>query len=123
MIKVISLDEIRQYIPKTKTEGMAGYSERAHYYGIYDEAGTIVGFTSILWFSHKAKFNNHYIFPEYRCKGYFKEALDFSIERVRISGRDVIEATCTKMSLREYMKRGARIVKSYKKYTAVKIDL
>jgi hypothetical protein len=37
-------------------------------------------------------------------------------------GIKVIEATCTKMSINEYLKRGFKITKQYKLYTKVRYE-
>jgi hypothetical protein len=77
----IPLSVIAEYIPLTKAEGMAGYSTRAEYYGLftdpgdYGNLGVMVAFTSIQYYSGKAKFNNHFVFKPFRGRGYFKQML------------------------------------------------
>jgi len=122
IIKQIPLDYIKQYIAETKREGMAGYSEKAIYYGAFLD-DILVGFSSIQFYSDKAKFNNSYIFKEYRGMGYYKKLLDFRFNEARMNGCKSIVASCTKMSIREFIKRGAIIEKEFKICTNVKIIL
>lgn len=119
-IKRIDLESIMLYIPLTKKEGMAGFSDKAVYYGAF-VGEVLVGFTSIQYYSNKAKFNNHYIFKSHRGKGYFKRLLDFSIQEAKSVGCNTIVAACTQMSLAEYIKRGATIEKVYKICTNIKM--
>lgn len=122
-IKEISLKDISEYIPLTKAEGMAGFSTHAIYYGVFSDMNVLIGFTSIQYYSGKAKFNNHFIFKPFRKKGLFKQLMDYSIMKCRDKGIHTIVATCTAMSLPEYLKRGASITKQYKKYTAVTLSV
>ena len=122
IILPISLHMIAPYIKQTQKEGMAGYSERAIYYGGFVN-DTLIGFTSIQYYNNKAKFNNHYIFKDYRGNGYFKKLLDFSILEAKSKGCNEVIAACTKMSLPEYLKRGAVIEKEYKICTNIKLHI
>lgn len=120
-IKPITLDSIRQYIAQTKREGMAGYSEKAHYFGAFvgDE---LAGFTSIQYYGNqKVKFNNHYVFRNFRGRGIFKEMFTFSLQKIMIEGYKTIIASCTSMSLNYYRKHGAVVTKYHKICTDVMI--
>jgi predicted acetyltransferase len=121
-IRLITLESVKPYILETKKEGMAGYSRFAAYYGAF-EGDELVGFTSIQKFGNKAKFNNHYIFPQHRGKGYFKQLLDFSLDKVKSLGFTEVVAACTKMSIKEYLKRGATVEKEFKICTNVKLKI
>lgn len=122
IISKISLELIQPYIAQTKKEGMAGYSNKANYYGCYID-NQLVGFASIQFYNKKAKFNNTYVFKEFRRKGYFKELLDFRIKEAKSNGCTHIVAACTKMSLPEYIKRGAIIERQYKICTNIKLAI
>jgi hypothetical protein len=122
IISAINLELIQPYIAQTKQEGMAGYSSNAEYYGGFID-NKLIGFTSIQYYGKKAKFNNHYIFKEYRGNGYFKEFLDFSIWKAKVNGCTEVIAACTKMSIKEYLKRGAIIEREYKICTNIKLTI
>jgi GNAT superfamily N-acetyltransferase len=122
MIKRINLDDIRHFTSMTKKEGMAGFSERAEYYGYFFE-NRLCGFTSIQFYGKKAKFNNHYVFKEYRGIGIFKAMFEFSYEYCKEIGCQKIVAACTAMSLPYYLSRGAKVVKEYKICTNVELDI
>ena len=118
----ISLNIIESYISETKKEGMAGYSNKANYFGCYID-NQLVGFASIQYYNKKAKFNNTYVFKEFRRNGYFRELLDFRIKEAKSNGCTHIVAACTKMSLPEYIKRGAIIEREYKICTNIKLTI
>lgn len=103
-------------------EGMAGWSKRAIYYAVIVE-GVYAAVSSIQHWSTKAKFNNHYVFPEYRGRGLFKLMFDFLIVQAQNSSAKYIEATCTPMSIRHYLQNGFEVVKNYRVHTAVRKDL
>lgn len=122
IIMPISLNVIQPYVTQTKKEGMAGYSNKADYYGAFVD-NQLVGFTSIQYYGKKAKFNNHYIFKEFRGNEYFKMLLDYSIVKAKANGCTEVVAACTKMSLREYLNRGAIIEREYKICTNIKLSI
>jgi len=103
-------------------EDMAGWSKNAEYYFVlYNEV--IAGVTSLQYWSTKIKFNNHYVYKEYRGKGLFKFMFEFSMKNARFSRCKYIEATCTSMSIDHYLKNGFQIVKEFKLYYGVKYIL
>lgn len=127
IIKPIEKNDFEFLIKDAEKEKIY-FSNHTEYYGIYDDEclgclqcmpncnrveQKLIGITGIVFSKNKAKFKNHYILPEYRGKGYFKKALDWSIELVRNKGIHIVEANCTDMSINEYLKRGAKIVKEY----------
>ena len=77
------------------------------------------GFTGIIIYKNKAIFKNHFIFKEYRGKGYFKQLFDFSIKLTKELGIKKVEATCTDMSINHYLKNGFKVIKEFKKYKKV----
>lgn len=122
-IKPITLDSISQYIPQTKREGMAGYSEKAEYYGAFIN-GELAGFRSIQYYGNKkAKFNNMYVFRDFRGRGIFKAMFQFALEKAKEKGCETIVASCTSMSLNYYRKQGAVVTKYHKICTDVMIKI
>jgi predicted GNAT family acetyltransferase len=103
-------------------EDMAGWSKNAQYYYVLF-AEQIAGVSSIQYYAPKVKFNNHYVYKEYRGKGLFKVMFHFLMEKAIESKRKVIEATCTEMSVDYYLKNGFEVVKEYKRFYAVKKTL
>lgn len=127
-IKPILKDDFDFLVKEAEKEHLC-FSNHTEYYGIYDNdcigclqcmpncnrgEEKLIGITGIVFLKDKAKLKNHYILPEYRGRGYFKKALDWSIEMVKTKGIHIIEANCTDMSINEYLKRGAKIIKEYK---------
>ena len=82
-----------------------------------------VGACGIVWFATSCKFKNQYVQPVYRGKGYFRAIMDFSIQEALNRGIHVVDATCTLMSVNEYIKRGAVIVHRYKTAGLVRVRL
>lgn len=122
MIHRITIDEALQFRQAGQREGLAGFSPNAEYYGI-TVGDRIVAITSIQYFAHHAKFNNHYVVPEHRRQGLLKLMMNFSIAEVLKRGISIVTATCTEKSLPEYLKRGAVVTKRYKYFTAVQLKL
>jgi len=103
-------------------EDMAGWSEKAIYYAVIVN-GVYAGVSSIQYWSTKVKFNNHYVFPEYRGNGLFKMMFDYIMLEAKKSKGKYIEATCTSMSIDYYVKNGFEVIKEFKKFYGVKKTL
>lgn len=108
---VISSDEIEQLKPQCEKEGLI-FNNTTEYHKVIVN-GKWVGITGFMWYANKAVFKNHFIFPEFRGKGYFKEMLDLSIDYAKRKQLNLVEAICTPMSIKEYKKRGAVVIKEY----------
>lgn len=121
MIKTITKIDIDPYLAETEKLGLS-YCGATQYYGRYHE-GKLVAFTGVLWYSKKAVFKNHYVLPDYRHHGYFKELFRYSMIAVRERGIKLVEANCSAMSLPLYIKMGAKITKQYKDWTQVQLKL
>lgn len=114
-IRAIPFEAIARY--KNADKNLA-FCKNTDYFGLYD-SGVFVGFAGLLLYPNKAVDKNIYVLPDYRGNGYFKAWLDWRAEYLKRNGINKIEATCTAMSLREYLKRGAVVVKRYRLYTKV----
>lgn len=121
MIKTITKIDIDPYLAETEKLGLS-YCGATQYYGRFLD-GKLVAFTGVLWYSKKAVFKNHYVLPDYRHHGYFKELFRYSMIAVRERGIKVVEANCSAMSLPLYIKMGAKITKQYKDWTQVQLKL
>ena len=94
--------------------------EGANYY-FYVADGEVVGFHGVIIYTNKVISQMNYVLSGHRGKGYFKQMLD---KHMKLAVNKLsIEATCTKMSIREYLKRGFKPVKQYKEYTKVRLVL
>lgn len=121
MIKTITKEHIEPFLAETEKLGLS-YCNATTYYGKFVDCN-LVAFTGILWYSKKAVFKNHYVIPEYRHHGYFKELFRYSMIAVRERGIKLIEANCSSMSLPLYIRMGAKITKQYKDWTQVQLKL
>jgi hypothetical protein len=117
-IKNINISEIEIYKNEAKKAGLV-FCKNTIYYGLYND-NELLAFTGILFYKNKAIFKNHYVPEENRGKGYFKILFDFSIKICKELNINIVEATCTNMSIKEYYKRGFIDIKKYKYYTKVK---
>jgi N-acetylglutamate synthase-like GNAT family acetyltransferase len=84
-------------------------------YGYFDN-GKIIAITGIIH-QRKAKkmiFKNHYVLPANRGEGIFKDLFHFSMITAVSRGVEVVEATCTPMSISHYRKNGFVVVGEYK---------
>jgi hypothetical protein len=120
MIKKIIISEIDKYIPYAKKNGLI-FCNKTTLYGLYVN-NEIAAFTGIIFYKNKAIFKNHYVPIKNRGNGYFKTLLEYSIKLCLEMKINVIEATCTKMSIKEYLKRDFKISKQYKLYTKVRYE-
>jgi GNAT superfamily N-acetyltransferase len=121
MIFPIGFVKIEPYVVAGRREGLA-FSNSTQYYGWF-ENGELVGFTGIVPYRDYIKAKNHYVLPEYRRRGLFKQMLDWTIREAQKLGCRYIEATCTEKSLPEYLKRGAGIIQHYKTCTKVRLPI
>lgn len=108
---VITADEIKAIKKDCEKEGLI-FNNTTEYHKVM-AGGQWVGITGFMWYANKAVFKNHFIFPKYRGQGFFKEVLDLSIDYARRKNLHLVEAICTPMSIKEYKKRGAVVVKEY----------
>ena len=119
MIKQISEQEVLDFV--TDKRDLA-FSSSTTYFGLYLNE-VLVGVTGIVFMKSKVIFKNHYIPAELRGRGYFKTLLSWSMNYVLVAqDYKVIEATCTKMSIREYLKKGFTPIKHYKNYIKVRYE-
>lgn len=107
-IRKITHNDIKSLKKQAESDGLI-FSETTQYYGYYDD--NLIAFTGIINYSNKVVFKNHWVHPEYRRKGIFRNLFYFSVEK---SNGKPIEATCTEMSLPMYLKNGFRIMKKFK---------
>lgn len=98
------------------------YTDKTSYFKLMVD-NQVIGFTGFIVYKNKLVFKNSFIHPDHRRKGYFAQIQDFRIDKARKVGVKFIEATCTKMSLPDYIKRGASVLKEYKLYTKVRLDV
>jgi len=113
IIKEICFSDIEKYVSDAKKEQLC-FCLKTKYFGCF-ENNILIGFTGIILMKNKAIFKNHYVFPKFRRKGYFKEMFNFSIEYVLSKNIKKIEATCTSMSINHYLNNGFKIKKTYKR--------
>ena len=102
-ITEIDFSDILKYKKEVEKCGLV-FCKSTQYFGIFDNS-EMVGFMGIILYKNKIVHKNIYIFPMFRGKGYFKFCLDWCIQYAEKLNIFVIEATCTKMSIKEYLKR------------------
>jgi predicted GNAT family acetyltransferase len=118
MIKQISINDIEQYKKEAEKSGLL-FCKSASLYGLFID-GEMVAFTGIIIQGKKAIFKNHFVPEKNRGNGYFKTLLNFSIELCKQIGVKTVEATCTPMSEKEYLKRRFEVVRQYKSLKKVR---
>jgi GNAT superfamily N-acetyltransferase len=106
------------YIPEAKRAGIC-FAGKTTYYGYFcnDE---LAGFCGLLFYSNKVVIKSIYVRFEYRGRGIFKMLLSHLVDTSIAREYRIAEATCTEMSIREFLSRGFVAVKRFKKYTKVK---
>ena len=99
-------------LQKARREGLT-FASNTQLLGLFD-GNELIGFTGLLWYINKVVFKNHYVISGRRRQGLFREMLNFSIGLAISQGIFKGEATCTTLSLSEYLRRGFRIIKQYR---------
>lgn len=121
MIKEINLEDFSSHLKDAKKSGLV-FCSKTKYYGLFKESN-MVGFTGILPYKNKWVFKNDFVLNDHRGKGYHKEMMNFRLNLAKQNGIKLVEATCTKMSLSNYIKFGFKITKEFKIYTKVQITI
>lgn len=117
-IKPCSLDDF-SHLKKDAERADLRFCKNTIFFGYYFNE-EIIGFIGILLTANKAIIKDIYVVPEYRGHGIFKAMFKFAILFIKSEGIKVVEATCTYMSLRWFLKNGFKITKKYKRFTAVR---
>ena len=121
MIRRISLEELNPYMVLAKKSGLV-FCSKTDYYGLYLD-NQMVGFCGVLKYKNKWVFKNAFVLEEHRGNGYHKSLMSFRLKDAQQNNIKVVEATCTQMSLNNYLKFGFRIVQTYKKYHKLRLNL
>lgn len=119
--KRINYIELDQYIALAKKGGLE-FCNKTEYYGLYDN-NKMVAFAGILKYQNKWVFKNAYTIEHYRGLGYHKQFLAYRLNLAKINNIKTIEATCTKMSINNYIKYGFEVVNEYKHYKKLRLNL
>ena len=72
------------------------------------------GLCGVIWHSKTCKFKNAYVSASYRGCGYYKDMLEFRLDLAKKRGMKQVDAICTYMSIKEFQKRGAYLVRYHK---------
>jgi len=118
-IKPCTMDAVSGFILDARRSGLV-FSKSTEMYGIWLEEN-LIGMCGLVRYRNHWKFKNDYIIPEYRRRGYCREALIIRLDMARAQGARFIEATCTEMSISIWLKLGAVIMHQYKLYTKVRL--
>ena len=70
----------------------------------------VIGIFGVLEYANKYVFKNIYVPIKHRGKGYYKDLLSIFLNTYKDKP---IEATCTKMSIREFLRKGFKVIKKY----------
>ena len=116
-----SLDTISKFITDARRSGLV-FSRSTEYFGILLD-DNLIGMCGLVRYRNHWKFKNDYIIPEYRRRGFYKQSLTWRFNVARNQGINIIEATCTEMSLPIWLKLGATIAYQYRIYTKVRLVL
>lgn len=120
MIKKVSIEELKDYIDLAKKSNLT-FCSKTNYFAKYIN-NEIVAFCGVLPYKNKWILKNAYTLKEHRGKGYHKQLMEFRIHMAKTLGIKTLEATCTPMSLNNYLRYGFKIIKEYKEVTKVRRD-
>lgn len=121
MIAAISLNDLNPYLKVAKQSGLV-FCDKTDYYGFYLN-NEMVGFCGVLKYKSKWVFKNAFVLESHRGNGYHKSMMIFRLKEAKANGIRYVEATCTDMSLGNYIKFGFQVVRTYKKYHKLRLNL
>tara|TARA_R110000744_G_scaffold43458_1_gene97460 strand:- start:3297 stop:3665 length:369 start_codon:yes stop_codon:yes gene_type:complete len=113
----ITEDNLSKYKSEMKLAGLC-FAKSTTLYKIMVE-NQMVGFTGMIWYSHKIRHKNSFIFEEFRRKGYYAESKIIVEQMAHLRGIKILEGTATKMSRQWYLNNGYEITKEYAEYTTL----
>jgi len=109
-IKKININDIQKYSSEIKKYQLC-FCSSTQYFGLFED-DELLGFFGIIILKNKVIFKNAYILEKHRGKGYYKYMMNYRMYLAKNVG--LIEATCTKYSIKTYLKYGFRVIKEYK---------
>lgn len=120
IIKQTTHSEIQHLIPLASKEKILFPPSVTLYAAELD--GKIVGCCGVTWFRHKAEFKSSFVLPEFRGQGIFKAMCDYRLGLVKEKNVRLVVATCTGDSISEWLRRGAKITKTYKSFFGIEFN-
>ena len=123
MIRKSTLNDLLPYKHDAERAGLCFSKNTQYFVYLVNPSSHIYGFIGVLIYKKKAVIKNIYVLPEVRGNGIFKQLLNFMISDLLRQNIFNIEATCTKMSIREFERRGFKPIKQYKHYTKVRLEV
>ena len=109
MIRPVSYSEVEPYIEMAKKEGLI-FCSKTQYIGLF-RGDKLLAMAGMLIYPTRVVMKNDYVLPEQRRKGLHKALMLYRISRFRDRA---LEATCTPMSLNNYLRFGFKRVKEFK---------
>ena len=119
MIGKVTWEQISPFIKLAKESGLI-FCDSTEYYAFYHN-GNIVAITGLIWYKNKTVFKNSFVLPNYRGYGIYRNLFEFRLNLTKTRNIRKIEATCTKMSLKLWLDKGAVLIKQYKLYSKVQL--
>lgn len=101
----------------------------ANHWDDCDEWLLVVQDKQLLGFSGYENKNNvfvlkrSYVFDQFRGLGIYKKMIEMRMTRAQELNASVIQCTATRMSMREFERRGFKAIKNYKKYVTYRLVL
>lgn len=120
MIKPIPYYKTIPFHKEGKRHGLM-FHENTNYVGYYikKQLVAVAGYDVL---KSKCIIRSAYVLEEHRGKGLYDELVQHRITLLKDKGHSKFELTCTQMSLPYHLKRGAKVVKEFKKYTKVRYE-
>jgi len=117
MIRQINPKEILIFKKEAEKSGLT-FCESVTLYGLFVD-DQLSAFSGLIIYKNKAVFKNSFVPVAFRGKGYFKSLYNYRISLVKLLGIKKVEATCTEMSIKHYLKNNFKVVKEFKKFKKV----
>ncbi len=121
IIRPVTMAAISAFIPEARRSGLI-FSPSTELYGLWLDT-KLIGMAGLVRYATHWKLKNGFILPTFRRHGYYSRLLDYHLKMARNHGIPYVEATCTAMSLPQWLRRGALIIHRFKAVTKVRLML
>ena len=98
------------------------FHKNTNYLGLYDNSN-LIAISGYVILKSKAVLRSSFVLPEHRGRGLYNNMVNYRINILKEKQIKIVEMTCTNMSINYHLKRGASIIKKYKKYTKIQYKL
>lgn len=103
-------------------DGLTPPTRNTEFY-LASEDNHLIGMCGVVWHKGHCRFKGDYVRPEFRHRGYWQRMMNLRIQMARDRQCETVTAVCTPVALPLWLDRGAIVVKRFKRFTRVSLEL